>query len=67
MIASYTFDHEGVPSRDKDYAYGQCTSYLSYNPEYPRARLMKQRKIIDKMPEVILDKNKLIRFRWSYD
>jgi hypothetical protein len=40
------------------------TSYFSYNPKYPRESLMKQRKIIDKMSEDILNKNKLIRFRW---
>ena len=67
MIAAYTFDHEDVPDDDADYAYSTLTTYFSYNPEYPRKRLIKEKKIIDKMSNDVLDKNKLIRLRWATD
>lgn len=46
MIAAYTFDHENVPDGDADYEYSTLTTYFSYNPEYPRKRLIKERQLI---------------------
>jgi len=65
MIASYTFDAENASP--EEYAYGQHTTYISYNPNYSHQRLEKEKKIINKMSEEVLDKNKLIRFTWSDD
>lgn len=67
IVASYTFDAEDPQLSLEEYAYGQHTTYLSYNSDYPRKRLIKQRKIIDKMSDEVLDKNKLIRFTWADD
>jgi len=67
MVAAYEYDNESLPYDDEDYGYSTLTRYYSYNPEYPRERLMKQRKLIDKMSDDTLDKNKLIRFKWATD
>ena len=68
MIASYTINfEEDVPPSSGEYEYAKNTAYLSYNPQYPRKRLIKERKIIDKMSDDVLDKNKLIRFTWYSD
>ena len=67
MIAAYEFDHESLPYDDEEYSYSSYTRYYSYNPEYPRKRLMKQRKLINKMSDDVLDKNKLIRFTYATD
>lgn len=67
MIASYTFNAEDSTLGPEEYAYGRHTTYLSYNPKYPHQKLKKERKIIDKMSEEILDTNKLIRFVWYDD
>jgi len=67
LVAHYTFDAEDPKLNPEEYAYGQHTTYFSYNPNYPRQRLKKERKIIDKMSDDVLDKNKLIRFVWYDD
>lgn len=67
MIASYTFDAEDPKLSPEEYAYGQHTTYLSYNPKYPHQRLKKERKIIDKMSADVLNQNKLVRFTWADD
>lgn len=69
-MAEYISNHTliAVYIYEKDDGVAYChTTYLSYNPKYTREMLIKNRKIIDKMSDDTLDKEKLIRFAecWS--
>lgn len=60
MIASYSYRSNAVDEPFEIY-----TVYFSYNPDYPRKRLIKERKVIGKMSDDILDEHKLIRFTYT--
>jgi hypothetical protein len=64
-MAEYISNHKliAVYKYEEDDGNAYChTTYLSYNPKYTREMLMKNRKIIDKMTDDTLDKEKWIRF-----
>jgi hypothetical protein len=71
LVAFYIYDENALLEAGKmEENCDLCaciTTYLSYNPEYKRERLIKLRKKIDKMSNDILDKERLIRFRECWD
>ncbi len=71
LIALYIYDEDALLKAGKmEEDCGLCacvTTYLSYNPKYTREILIKNRKVIDKMPNDILDKERLIKFTKCWD
>lgn len=71
LIAFYIYDENALLEAGKmEEDCGLCaciTTYLSYNPEYTSERLIKLRKMIDKMSNDIMDKERLIRFTECWD
>jgi len=61
VVAFYSFT-EGPTRDDPGYYF---THIISYNTDYPRKRLIKERKIINKMSSDKLSKEKLITINWS--
>ncbi|MBN1364771.1 MAG: hypothetical protein JW976_08205 [Syntrophaceae bacterium] len=66
LVAEYIYDEAALLEAGKmkeDCGLCSCiTTYLSYNSDYTRERLKKLRKKIDKMSDIALDKENIIKF-----